>query len=117
MAVLKVNNVALKDGTAFVFVKGTDVYVHQRRLQDASEMTRHRIWQCNIRAWKKPSTPVKGFVCHYQAELAWVGKRPKRDDGKSSADNSQEGPVKAKVSNRLLETKNEMYLRVDDILP
>lgn len=96
VAVLKVNNVALKDGTAFVFVKGTDVYVHQRRLQDASEMTRHLIWQCNIRAWKKPSTPVKGFVCHYQAELAWVGKRPKRDDGKSSADNSQEGPVKAK---------------------
>lgn len=96
VAVLKVNNVALKDGTAFVFVKGTDVYVHQRRLQDASEMTRHLIWQCNIRAWKKPSTPVKGFVCHYQAELAWVGKRPKRDDGKNSADNSQEGPVKAK---------------------
>ncbi|XP_063615114.1 uncharacterized protein LOC134788176 [Penaeus indicus] len=97
-AVLKVRNAALEGGVALVFVRSSDVYVNQRKIESANEMSRHHIWQCNIRAWKTPGTPVEGFVCHFKAELAWVGKMPKKDAGVGSADSSQKGPEKAKKS-------------------
>ncbi|XP_047468522.1 uncharacterized protein LOC125024800 [Penaeus chinensis] len=97
-AVLKVRNAALDGGMALVFVHTSDVYVNQRRIESASEMSRHHLWQCNIRTWKTPGTPVEGFVCHYKAELAWVGKMPRKNAGRSSADNSQKEPEKAKKS-------------------